>query len=84
MKEYRLYDICAELEILMIGGLKPEYYIRKSIFLFLFFDKVINSLKTTHTVSPTSYHIIYTCDQFSPSIRVKITGMSAIIGTLSQ
>ena len=32
MKEYLLDDICAELAILMTGGLKPEYYIRKRIF----------------------------------------------------
>ena len=38
MKEYLIYDICADLAILMTGGLKPEYYIRKKI-LFLFLTK---------------------------------------------
>ena len=37
MKEYLFSDICADLEILMTGGMKPEYYIRKGIFKFLIF-----------------------------------------------
>ena len=32
MNEYLLFDRCAELEISMTGGLKPEYYTRKMIF----------------------------------------------------
>ena len=32
MKEYLLYDTFAHQEILMTGGLKPGYYIRKRIF----------------------------------------------------
>ena len=32
MKEYRFSDKCAELAILMKGGLKLEYYIHKRIF----------------------------------------------------
>ena len=32
MKEYILSDRCADLEILMTGGLKPKYYISKRIF----------------------------------------------------
>ena len=32
MKEYLLSDRCADLAILMTGGLKPEYYIRNRIF----------------------------------------------------
>ena len=31
MKEYLLSDRCAELEVLMTGGLKPEYYTCKRI-----------------------------------------------------
>ena len=31
MKEYLLSDGCADLEILMTDGLKPEFYIRKRI-----------------------------------------------------
>ena len=36
MKECLLSDRCADLEILMTGGLKPEYYICKRDFNFLF------------------------------------------------
>ena len=35
MKEYPLSDIYADLVILMRGGLKPEYYIRERISIFL-------------------------------------------------
>ena len=41
MKEYLHYDRCAELENLTIGGLKPEYYIRKRI--FIYFDFYLSS-----------------------------------------
>ena len=37
MKEYLLSDKCADLAIIMIGGLKPEYYIRERMFNFLDF-----------------------------------------------
>ena len=40
----------------MKGGLKPEYYIRKGIFLFFIFDQVLNGSKTTHTMSSPSYY----------------------------
>ena len=32
MKEYLFSDQCADLAVLMAGVLKPEFYIRKSIF----------------------------------------------------
>ena len=52
MKEYLISDKCSHLAIIMIGGLKPEYYIRERIFIF---DQVINGLKTTQQVSTASY-----------------------------
>ena len=42
--------------IIMIGGLKSEYYIRRRILIvFKFFDQFLNFAKTTHTVSQPSY-----------------------------
>ena len=51
MKEYLLSDRCDDLEILMTGGLKPEFYIRKMIFDFFIFDQVLIGLKRTHQAS---------------------------------
>ena len=39
-------------EIIIKGGLKPEYYIRKRILIFLSFDQFLFFSKTTHTVCP--------------------------------
>ena len=44
MKEYLLPDICADLEILMTGGMKPEFYIHKMIFLNLIFDQATGEI----------------------------------------
>ena len=42
MKEYLLSDRCADLAILMTGGMKPEYYNRERIsYFFLVFDQVL-------------------------------------------
>ena len=43
MKDYILSVRYADLEILMIGVMKSEFYIRKRIFKFLIFDQVLNS-----------------------------------------
>ena len=41
MKYYLLSDRCAYLSILITGGMKPEYYIRKIIYdLLLFLTKL--------------------------------------------
>ena len=64
MKEYLLFDRCADLAILITGGLKPEYYIRERLFFISIFDQVLNALKTNRTVSllnrkanrPVKYH----------------------------
>ena len=42
MKVYLLSDRCDDLVILVTGGMKPEYDIRKRIFNFLIFDQVLN------------------------------------------
>ena len=41
----------------MTGGLKPEYYIRKKILIFLIFDQIQNFAKTTQQVSGPFYHL---------------------------
>ena len=48
MKEYLISAKCVDLAIIMIGGLKPEYYIREKVFYFLIFkifDQVLNGKK---------------------------------------
>ena len=54
MKEYLFCEGYADLENLMTGRLKPEYYIRKIILIFLIYYQVLNVLKTTHMVSTDS------------------------------
>ena len=45
------------LPIIITGGLKTEYYIRKKIINFLIFDQVLNGSKTTHRFSWPSWLI---------------------------
>ena len=47
MKEYLISDAFAELDILMTGGMKPEFYICKTFFLNLFKNQVLNGQKQT-------------------------------------
>ena len=42
MKEYHLSERCAYLVILMKGGLKPEFDIRKRIIIIIIIDQVLN------------------------------------------
>ena len=72
MKYYLLSDRCTDLEILMTGGLKPEFYIRKRILKILIFDKVLNGFKTTHPESLlTTYYNL-------KNIILKKTAMNSI------
>ena len=53
MNKYLLSDKYADLAILMTGGMKPEYYNRERIFIYLLiYDQVINGKTTNHTVPP--------------------------------
>ena len=47
MKEYIIYGGFAELEILTTGVIKPDFFIRKTIFKFLFKNQVLNGQKQT-------------------------------------
>ena len=55
MKECLLSDRCADLEILMTGGLKPEYYIHKRIFWFLPSSKWLKKTYSVHWFLPIYY-----------------------------
>ena len=48
MKEYLLSDRCADLAVIITGGMKPEFYIRKRIISFL---PNYKRMKKTHPVS---------------------------------
>ena len=61
MKEYPIFDNYADLEMLMTGGMKPEYYTRKRNFDFYHFWPSYKWLKTTHTVCTPSYEAVHVC-----------------------
>ena len=63
MKVYILSDRSADLEILTKGGLKPEFYIRKNIFLIFSNSKQLNK-------DPVSVPASYDC-----SLRILPSGL---------
>ena len=72
MKEYLLYDKCADLTIIMIGGMKPGYYIRERIFKFFLTSIPGNDLWFVFKDSKFPHHVIdsrYRLDEENPYIQ---------------
>ena len=55
MKGYLLFDRCADLSILMRGGIKAEFYIRKRIIIILIFDKVVKKTVNIQIHAPRAF-----------------------------